>query len=105
MATRQTSAEIVPFSFAPSTVTHAVAEVLGGGDLVVGEAADALFGEGFLQCVTDFGVLHRDQGGGHFHQRDLGAEGVVDVGELDADGPGTDDDHAGWLFLQDHRLA
>lgn len=79
--------------------------VVGGlGDLGVGEDADALFDEGFFEGVADFIVLDGEDAGGHFDECDLGAEGVVDVGELDADGAGADDDHFLGLLGEDHGL-
>ena len=88
------------------------AEIFLCGDLGVGEAANALLGERLLERVADFIVLDRQNARCHFDERDLGAEGVVDVGKLDANRACADDDHflrllgEGHRFLgSDHRLA
>ena len=69
---------MVPFSFGPSTVRET--------------AVDALFDEGFFQCIADFIILDREDARSHFDESDLGAERVVNVGELNADRACTDDD-------------
>ena len=54
--------------------------------------------------MRDFGILHRKDIGHHFHHRDLRAEGVVEIGELNADGARADDDHALRLRIEQHRF-
>ena len=81
---------------------HAITEIFGGGDFGVGEATDTLFGERFFEGFADFRVFHRKDVWKHFDDRDLGAEGVVDVGELHPDRAGADDDHFLGLFGENH---
>ena len=77
---------------------------LGFFDFCAGEEADALFGEGFFQGDGDVGVLDREDVGEHLDHGDFRAEGVEEVGELDADGAGADDDDFLRLLGQDHGL-
>ena len=44
---------------------------------------------------------HLGQGLQHLHPC---AEGIVEIGELDPDGPGSDDDHGIWTLIGDHGL-
>ena len=96
---------MVPFSLGPSTVSSTrVPLSTACGDLGVGEDADALLDEGFFQGVADLVVLDGQDARGHFDEGHLGAEGVVNVGELDADRARADDDHFLRLLGEDHRL-
>ena len=74
------------------------------GDLGVGEYADALFDQAFLQRVTDFIILDGEDARCHFNERHLGTERVVNVGELDSNRACTDDDHFLRLLLENHRF-
>lgn len=78
---------------------------LGLVDLRAGEEFNALLGEGFLEGLTDLGVLDGENVWHHFNHRHLGAECVEEVGELDADGSGSDDDDVLRLVLENHGLA
>ena len=61
-------------------------------DLGAGEDADPLLDERLLEGNRDLGVLDREDVGHHLDDGHLGAEGVEEIGELDADRTGTDDD-------------
>ncbi len=61
---------------------------------------DALLVEGALEGLGDLLVLDREDVGQHLDERDLRAERVEEVGELDADGAGADDhDRLGLLAV------
>jgi len=62
--------------------------------LVFVQNADASLGEALFQRLADFGVLDGQDVRQHFDDGDLGAVGVEEVRELDADGTGADDDDA-----------
>ncbi len=78
---------------------------LGLFDLGVGENFDALFREIALEQFRDFGVLHRQDLRQHFEDRDFRSEGVEEIGELAADGPGPEDDDRLRQRLDRERLA
>ena len=87
---------------------------LGGDALGVGlEALDpgagqqghALLGEALGEEVADFGVLDRHDPVEHFDHRHLGAQVVVEAGELDADRARADDQQLGRHFRRGHGVA
>ena len=61
-------------------------------DLGAGEDADALLDERLLERDRDLGVLDGKDVGHHLDDGYLRAEGIEEVGELDTDRTGTDDD-------------
>lgn len=78
---------------------------LGLVDFRAGEEFDALLGEGFLKGLADLGILDGKDVRHHLNHGHLGAEGVEEVGKLDADGSGSDDNDVLWLVLENHGLA
>ena len=64
-----------------------------------------MLGEGFFECLADFGIFDRKNIWLHLDHGHLGAEGIEKIGELDADGAGPDDDDFLWLIFQSHRLS
>ena len=75
------------------------------GDFGAGFDLDARFLEGALELLGDFFVLRGNNAVDVFHHGYLRADGVVEVGKLDADRTGADDDHFLGLLLEGHRLA
>ena len=91
----------------------------GGGldretDTVVGRLGSSRFGGGvefdpvlrerLLERGTDFRVLDGEDAIHHLDDGHLGAVGAVEIGELDPDGAGSDDDHGLGLLLESHRV-
>jgi hypothetical protein len=66
---------------------------------------DALLGEGTVGDLGDVVVLDGEDAIEHLDHGDLRAERVVEVGELHADRPRADDEHALGLGLQVHRVG
>ena len=83
---------------------HALVGRFGFLHLRAREDLHALLGQGLLQGDADFRVFDRENVRQHFDHRDLGAEGVEEIGELDADRARADDDDVLRLFWQHHRL-
>ena len=73
--------------------------------LVLVCTVDLLLAEGPGQRLRDLLVLDRHHPRHGLDDGDLDAEGVPEVGELDADGAGADHDHRLRQLGQDHRLA
>ena len=69
-----------------------------------GKDADTLFGEGLLKGNGDLGVLNGKDVGQHLDDSHLGAEGIEEVGKLDADRTCTDDDDFLGLLCQDECM-
>ncbi len=80
------------------------AVVLGADDLGAGKAFHASLDVALGDGVADFIVFDGKEAGHHFNQSDFGAKAVVDVGELDSNGPASDDDHGLGLLFEDHGL-
>ena len=74
-------------------------------DLGTGLDLDARLLEGALKLLGDFLVLHRHNAVDVLHHGHFRADGVVEVGKLDADRARADDDHFLGLLLEGHRLA
>ena len=70
----------------------AVFGALDGFDLGVDEPVDAALAVHPHQFLGDFLVFDRNVAGQHFEDGDVGAEGLVDAGELDTYGARADDD-------------
>ena len=78
--------------------------LLGAGEAGAGAEADLPLAEGALELLGDGLVLGRHQPGERLDDRDLGAEGLEDRGELDADHAAAQD-HDAWRHgVQGQRL-
>ena len=75
------------------------------GDFGAGLDLDARLLEGALELLGDLLVLHGNNAVDVLHHSHLRADGVVEVGKLDADRARADDDHFLGLLLEGHRLA
>ena len=82
-----------------------LARGVDAGDFRVGHDVDARLLERPLKLLGDFLVFHRHNAVHILHHGHFCADGVVEVGELHADGAGTDDHHFLWLLLQGHGFA
>ena len=71
----------------------------------VGQHADALSGQRACQRLGDFLVLFREDAREALHERDLRPVGVVEIGELHADGAAADDEASPGEVFRDDRLA
>ena len=73
--------------------------------LRVGQDLDPLFRQGFFEGLRNLRILDRQDVRQHLDQRHFGAKGVVEIGKLDPNRAGADDDHALRLGIENHRLA
>ena len=58
--------------------------------------------QGTLQIVADFVVFHRQNVGQHFDECDLAAKGVIKIGKLHPNGPGSNNDQ-GWRHFRQYH--
>ena len=75
------------------------------GHFAAGHHLDALLLEALLQLLAHVLVLHGHHVRQELDQGDLRADGVVEIGELAADGTAADHHHALGLLGQHHGLA
>ena len=105
-ATSTFSASIVSFlpPASTSSVTLSAAD-LRLGDLGAGQHGDAALLEALGRRVGGLGVLERQDARQRLDQRDLGAEGVEDVGELAATAPAPTMAIVFGRLLEEQRLV
>ena len=84
---------------------HTVFRGLGFLDLRAGEDTNALLGKGLLERYRNLGVLDRKDVRHHLDDGHLRAESIEEVGKLDADRAGPDDDDLLRLLRDGKRMA